>query len=1461
LPARKQRGVGPLLLRLEDTKGVLDRVYHELNSGAERGLDISPAGDWLLDNFYIVQEHIREIRTSLPKSYYEELPKLATGSLAGYPRAYEVAIELIAHTEGHLDLDNITLFVREYQTVTPLRIGELWAIPTMLRLGLVENIRRMALRVAARLQEVESADRASAKLREASEESPQALAKALAAFVDDHPPFTPTWVARFLQQVRSYQTNFTPLIWLEQWIAEDGPSAEEAATRSNRRVALTQVTVANSITSLRTISRLDWKDFVESQSQTEKLLRQDPSGHYASMTFGTRDHYRHIVEHIAKRVKRPEEEVAGEVVALAQLADPSDTRHAHVGYFLVDKGRRVLEQRVAYTPPPAEWIYRWTQRHPNTLYFGGITLFTLLALAVFAEMAEHALLPVRIVLLILSLVPASEIGISVINQLITLLMPPRVLPKLELREDGIQEEYMTAVVVPTLFGSVHAVEEALEHLEVQYLANRDPNLQFAILSDFTDSPTEHRQGDDEILAAASGGIKALNAKYRAGDEDVFFLFHRPRLWNPKQNVWMGWERKRGKLAQFNKYLRGDARDAFTTVIGDTSRLKFVRYVITLDSDTVLPRDAAQLLVGTIAHPLNRAYYDESLGRVTEGYGIVQPRVGVSLTSAHKSYFAAIHSGHPGVDPYTTAVSDVYQDLYGEGSFTGKGIYDVDSFEQATHGRFPENTLLSHDLIEGNWTRAGLATDIEVYDDYPTRYLTFTRRKHRWIRGDWQLLGWLKGTVPGPDGPMKNRLSAISRWKIFDNLRRSVVEIFQLALLVIGWFLLPASSIPWTMTLLVAIAFPWLFSLMISLLRPPRDQSWLAYYIAVGRDAITNAQQFILAVVFLPHQAVVSADAILRTLYRLFISRRNLLEWQTASQVERALGVGSQLETWRKMWPVTALCIVLGLLIGLHVTVGPAASPAQRFLFVLGTLPLILVWVASPSIAFALSRPAILGEIHLTDSERQAALRYAKLHWDFFEKFITEDTHWLAPDNFQEDPEPVVARRTSPTNIGLQLLSTVGAADLGFITRAEMIDRLERVFRSLERMRRFHGHFFNWYDLNELRVLEPAYVSTVDSGNFAGHLIALKQACYEKMKEKSISEPDAKRLHAIAERAHAYAVEMDFRFLYDNKRKLFTIGYHIGTNAVDNSYYDLLASESRLASFIAVAKDDVSVDHWFRLGRSLTTAAGTRTLLSWSGSMFEYLMPALVMQTFPFTLLDQTHKGCVKRQIAYGAERGVPWGVSESAYAVRDRSYTYQYRGFGVPDLALKRGLSKELVVAPYATLLAMLVEPKASLRNLATLEQEGALGPYGFRDALDYTRPSPGSRKTVVCTYMAHHIGMSIVALDNALNQQVWPRRFHTDPLVRSAELVLQERIPRRLTVQDVQGNDVARVPSEMEKPAVREIETPHTPQPVVGILGNVPYTTLITNAGGGFSRYGNLAVTRWRHDSTRYHCGSVPDG
>ncbi len=777
------------------------------------------------------------------------------------------------------------------------------------------------------------------------------------------------------------------------------------------------------------------------------------------------------------------------------------------------------------------------------------------------------------------------------------------------------------------------------------------------------------------------------------------------------------------------------------------------------------------------------------------------------------------------------------------------------FDQATHGRFPENTLLSHDLIEGSYARAGLVTSIMVYDDYPSRYLTFTRRKHRWIRGDWQLLRWLSSRVPGPDGPEANRLPILSRWKIFDNLRRSTVEIGLLVLLASGWLLLPGSMLVWTALVLAIVAAPWIVSLLLAALRPPLDRSWRAYYASVARDAGTAARQLVLAIAFLPHQAWVSADAILRTLWRLGVTKRHLLEWQTASAAERDAGT-ARARVWRTMSPAAAVGVALALS-----AMARAAGTGSSALWWTGVLVvgcLAVLWAASPALAHALDRPTAPRRRQLTAGQAATATDLARLHWRYFDRFVDAGTQWLVPDNVQEELGAAVAMRTSPTNIGLQLLAIGSARDLGFITSEDMTRRLELVFRALERMRRFRGHFFNWYDLHDLGVLEPAYISTVDSGNLAGHLLAIRQACLDARPEPGQDEgatgPALRaRLDALADRAGDYVAEMDFRFLFDEERELFSIGYQLASQSLDVSHYDLLASESRLASFVAVAKNDVPLDHWFRLGRSLTHASGATALVSWSGSMFEYLMPVLVMRSLPATLLDQTYRGVVRRQIAYGALRSVPWGVSESAYNLRDHQLTYQYRAFGVPDLGLKRGLGRDLVIAPYASALALLVEPDRALANLSVLAGLDALGPYGFRDAIDYARPDPGEDHAVVRSYMAHHIGMSLAALTNVLTDDVWQRRFHSDPLVQSAELLLHERIPRRLVLQPARAARAAgALPRpEAENQAVRELTGPDTPRPHVALLGRQPYTVMVTHAGSGFSRYEDIAVTRWRADGT----------
>ena len=1461
---RRQRRMRPrparLLIRLGQSRRILESAYTQLSAAAARGTDIGPAGDWLLDNFHVVREHASQVAESLPESYFRELPLLVSGPLAEYPRVYEIAITLISHTEGRIDPADVERFVAAFQEQVPLSLGELWAVPSMLRLGLIESVRRMALRTVQRLEEIERADRWAAQILRASDGSEAGMRAALASFVEAHPPVQPAFVSRLLQQLRATAGATAPLVGLERWFAEEGIGPTEAATRAAERLALTTLVMANSIMSLRNIAQRDWRDFVERLSVVEEILQRDPAGEHARMTFATRDSYRHAVERIAKHSEADEREVARAAIGLAE-AHATDVRRAHVGYWLVDRGVAELEAGLAYEVPLSLRLHRWVLRHPNFCYVGGITTGGALALLPVVVVAM-AVAPLHaaawLLVLLVAFLPALDIAVNVMSQMVTWLLPPRVLPKLDFSVRGVPESYRTAVVIPTLFSSVESVDEALTNLEVQFLANRGPNLHFAVLSDFTDAASETLSSDDDIVAAAVTGIRALNARHAPGSGDAFYLFHRPRRWNAAQGVWMGWERKRGKLAEFNRYLRGGATESFSVIEGDVAPLRSVRYVITLDSDTVLPPDTAPALVGAIAHPLNRAVYDPVRGRVVAGYGILQPRVGVSLTSAHQSRFAVVHSGHPGVDPYTTAVSDVYQDLYGEGSFTGKGIYDVDAFETATHGRFPENTLLSHDLIEGNYARAGLVTDLTVFDDYPARYLSHARRKHRWIRGDWQLLRWLTRWVPGPEGDERNRLGMLARWKILDNLRRSTTELAQFIFILAGWTVLPGSPLSWTLLGVLAVAAPWIVSLLLALIAPSADKSLRAYYGAVGRDAITSAQQIGLALVFLPHHAWLSADAILRTLWRLGVSKRMLLEWQSAALTERATS-GSAARAWQAMWPAAVLPLIVGAWSIWRSASGSPAALDTLWRLLFPVLPLVGLWLVAPFVAYAMSLPFVRRIAPLSAETREQALRYARAHWEFFARFVNDETAWLAPDNVQEDPEQVVALRTSPTNIGLQLLATVSAHDLGFLEAPAMVDRLERAFVSLDRLPRHRGHFLNWYALPELTVLEPAYVSTVDSGNLAGHLIALRQACLELAESLAPTEPTlVPRLERIAAIADRYVHEMEFGFLYDADRKLFVIGYNATTHQADQASYDLLASEARLASFVAVAKDEVPPEHWFHLGRTLTWGQGEPALVSWSGSMFEYLMPILVMRAFRETLLGQTYGSSLERQIRYGAERGSPWGVSESAYNVRDRHLTYQYRAFGVPDLALQRGLGRDHVIAPYAAGLATMVDPERALANLRALEQLGAYSEFGFYDALDYTRPAPGQPFTIVRCHMAHHVGMTLVALTNTLIDRIWQERFHADPMVRAAALLLDERVPRRLEYQQPQVRYADEAPTDatLSGPVVREYDTADTQRPHVALLGHAPLTVMVTHAGGGYSRFEDITVTRWRADGTRDNTG-----
>ena len=1562
-----------LLPRLRENASVLLRSRRVIAEASRETRSISPAAEWLLNNFHVIEEQIREIQEDLPPQYYRELPKLASGALEGYPRVYALAWEFVAHTDSRIDVETLRRFVRSYQRVQPLTIGELWALAISLRLVLVENLRGLAEGVAERGLARERAD-AIADAQLGTGGSPRGEAAAIVQMLEQR-PFTQAFAVQLAQRLREQDPAVTPALhWLDLRLAREGRTAEEAVHDEHQKQGATHATVRNVITSMRLLSSADWTDFVESVSLVHEALCAGTR--VAEMDFPTRDRYRHAVEELARGSGHTELEVARRTVQLARIAAakaegsgrPAEARLSDPGYYLISKGRPQLEAALEYRVPVGQWLRRAWFRSATPWYLGSIAAWTAAILAV--PVALCAIAGARpgscLLLALLAAVPASDLATSLVQRFVTELVGPRRLPKLELA-DGVPENARTVIAIPMLMTDDAEIREAVQRLEVHYLGNPDSELRFALLSDWPDAPSENMPEDEALVALARASVEALNERHgpAAGGGDRFWVFHRRRLWNEREEAWMGWERKRGKLREFNRLLRGATDTSFLPPRSGSAIPSGVAYVITLDADTRLPREAARRLIGTITHPLNLPVFDSAAGRVVDGHAILQPRVTPTLPeTGFGTLFQLVFSGPRGIDPYAFAVSDVYQDLFGEGIYTGKGIYDVDAFERVLSDRVPENTQLSHDLFEGLFARAGFVSDVELFEGFPGHYEVAASRQHRWVRGDWQLLPWIFG-----DGPRASRVRSpvplMGRWKMIDNLRRSLSAPGMFATLLAGWCLAGVGSGLWTLFILSVLTIPTLLAFFTNLFPSRRGVAKRSFVRGIVGDLAIGLAQTAFRIALLAHAAGVRADAIARTLWRLAVTRRHLLEWVPAAQAHRALDLKVS-GFYRRMLSALGLTAAAVALV--------AVSGSGRWWFV---APFAALWLGSPVIARWVSLPPReTATTRLSADQTRQLRRIARRTWRYFERFAGPDTQHLPADNFQEVPQPEVARRTSPTNVGLALLSTVAANDLGWIGTGEMVDRLEATMTTLGKLERFRGHFYNWYDTTHLGPMEPRYVSTVDSGNLAAHLIALEHACLERLENPiqiegalhgiadavdllresaiavagrsqwrvvtsrhledvlretealllpvpaslsewehrleslssqvetlmdvvlaleqedergtaaarqwalalsdcvsshardcravqgldDVAEPFARRLSAIAAVAGTLAEQMDFTFLYDTPRKLFSIGYRISDGVLDSGHYDLLASEARLTSFVAIALGQAPVEHWFHLGRPLTPVGRGSALMSWSGSMFEYLMPDLVLDAPSGSLLEQTNRLAVRRQIRYGEERGVPWGMSESAYNARDVNFTYQYSNFGVGGLGLKRGLSEDLVVAPYATALAAMVEPVAALENFERLASLGALGDYGYYESIDFTasRLPEGEPLAVVRAYMAHHQGMTIVALTNLLLESTMRRRFEADPSVQATDLLLQERTPNTVTVarpvSDEQGRHHVRDPVPR---VLRRFRSPHDATPRTHVLSNGRYSVMMTAAGSGYSRWRGLDVTRWREDTTRDSWGT----
>lgn len=1615
----------PPILRMKVNYEYILSVYSSLNADVRAKKSVPPAAEWLLDNFYMIEEQMKQIRKSFRMKNYRRLPILKTGPFQGYARIFSLAMDLVSHTDGPINEELLTKYVESYQSQSVLYDREIWAFPVFLKLALIETIRNLCEKISNTQQQWHKADAVFEDWMDNdvidTNRGMRYFQDSLAAIDGTNPLFIEHLFFHLRRSGRSY---ISILQDMNQRLSKLGTTTEEEARKVHSMQSLLTMSIGNCISSLRYFSTFDWTNFFDATSMINKILLEDPDGTYLQMDVATRYRYRSVIEETSLKLHVSEIHLAKEAIELSKEAkaafldrtiDEIEIRKkTHVGYYIVGDGKSELISR----QKSKQCKNHFTKNIPRRVFFYvfsiAVSTILLTGLMVWYELQHQTILhPVAAAILIALIVwnPIAEITIQIVNWLVCKIYPPTLFPRLAL-EDGIPSSMTTLVVIPALLPDVETVHELLRHLEKHYLANREKNLYFALVGAFKDSREPQIKDAEKIIQEAFKHTDELNKKYcQDQEQDLFFFFHRKSQFNKKNNTWIGWERKRGALLELNDLILGYSHTSFCHLSCKT--LPPIKYVITLDSDTILPLGTAKKLIATMAHPLNQPLVDYERNIVTDGYAILQPRIEIRAESANKSLFSEIFTGQKGIDPYANAVSDVYQDLFEEGIYTGKGIYDVAIFQKILKMAIPDNTVLSHDLLEGSFVRTGLVTDLRLMDSYPSTFLSYSSRLHRWVRGDWQLLPFFWRTIRNRNQQIvKNPLSFLSKWKMFDNLRRSLITPTYLILLLFVMILFPNQSTGWLILFFVSLFTPFLIQLFDQFLNPHFWHRKYKHYTHEISGLKAVLLQSILQLFFLPYTAGLMLHAISISLVRIFITKKNTLQWTAAAMVEKYQN-NKITQYLFSMSP----CI---LFVGIFGWIGLVLPSSIQ----LSAIGFGFVWFFSPFIGYLVSQDYQEESVEMTDQQKQHLRVIARKTWRYFEEFMNEKNHYLPPDNYQTDPPRGLAYRTSPTNIGLGLLSILSARDFGFIPTTEMVDRIEKTLTTIETIEKWNGHLPNWIDTRSLASLQPTYISTVDSGNLLSYLITLREGlkdyihkplvelkmlqsirdtlfcageegfqcnenmmlcftfpivepinlaswqdvidqlvsypAFDEMKdtpwkskvktmvqalyqefhqyfpsmelfrkipldlreskvppkivemveelrtncetnysledlpavldgsirqiesiEKILHKEDLQglqegftwlttlknhlveshvkmqqllqRFHALFHRISAITDAMDFIPLYSKRKQLFSIGYALKSQKRTPSYYDLLASEARQTSYICIAKGIVPPTHWFRLDRTLTTMDGYKGLISWTGTMFEYLMPLLIMQKYKHTLLDESYAFALRCQMKYAKQRNMPWGSSESAFYSLDKNHDYQYKAIGIPWLGLKRGLINDAVVAPYATFLALMVDPIAALRNLEELQKVGLEGAYGFYEAADYTpeRLTFGNVRKIVKTYMSHHQGMSFIALNNLFHNNVMQKRFHQNPCVDTAALLLQEKSP----VNFVLTKDAKKLHGPEDKTqitkssAVRSFDLPNLHLPKVHVLSNGNYSILLTDKGTGYSRTKMMAITRWRED------------
>ncbi len=1423
LSNQSQKDTYPVPHMLENFK-IIEQVYELLNEHLKLGISIHPAGEWILDNLYIIEEMVKQIEKELTLKKYTNLVGIANGTYKGFARIYVLASEIVAYTDNKIEKKDLEEYLASYQTKKTLSMEEIWNIGIFLQIAIIENIREICEKVYSCQIQKHKAENIVERLVEDKKKTQQQFKghpiKRLGKdeFGNMKEPFI-EYMSYILK--RYGKKGYRYLKALEETVEMAGNSVSEVIKKEHFDIAVRKVSMGNSITSIKKIQRINFLEIFEKINGVEEILRQDPIKVYEKMDDKTKEYYRTRIKEISKKTKISEVYIAKKALELAQKENIG-TKQSHIGYYFVDKGINQLYDVLQY-----KISRQMSAKDKARAYFLGVTFFSMLL-----SFGMSSLLRLDMISFLIFLIPASEVTIQIVQYILSKIVKPKLIPKLDYL-NGIDQQHRTMVIIPTILKNKEKVQELMRKLEVYYLANQSENLYFTLLGDCSQSNKRQEEKDIEIIEEGEKLVKQLNTKYKQKENQmpIFGFIYRKRIWNEKEESYLGWERKRGMITQFNEYLLGKIKNPFRANTLENHVREKIKYIITLDADTDIVLNSAFELVGAMAHILNEPVVDKEKHVVVEGYGIMQPRVGVNLNISYQTIFTKIFAGAGGTDSYTNAISDTYQDNFGEGIFTGKGIYDLEVYSQVLEGQIPENTVLSHDLLEGCYLRCGLVSDIMLMDGYPTKYNSFMNRLSRWLRGDWQITKWLG---------IKSPLKLLSKYKIWDNLRRSLLELsLVIAMIysnVIG--IKEEKSIAWSVTILISIAiFPYLLELLNHLIfkkEGEQKQKTFNPKISGVKGALLRG---ILTLGCLPYKAYVSGKAILKTLYRMLITKKHLLEWTTSEEAEKQ-AKSDVISYYNNM----AMNVLVGV-----VSIGLGLLKLNLLAVLLG-----LWWIAIPAIMWYISKdvPKEKAIDKLTEEEKQYVLEIGKKTWSYFETYLTKENNYLIPDNYQEERKEKIVFRTSSTNIGLSLLAVIAAYDLQYIALEKAMELISQIIHSIESLSKWNGHLYNWYNIRTKEPLQPRYVSTVDSGNLVGYFYVTKAFLIYLLESSDALHLQSEMIEDLITIIDKLIANTDFRMLYSEEQQIFSIGFNIEENKLTDSYYDLLASEARQASLVAIAKKDIPSRHWKLLSRTLTTLGKYKGLISWSGTAFEYLMPNINIPKYEGSLLDESCKFLIKTQMEYSEKLKIPWGISEAAFNVKDLQSNYQYKAFGVPWLGLKRGLADEMVVSSYGGILAINEVPKEEVQNLKRLEAEGMYDKFGFYESIDYTpqRVEKGKNSAVVKTYMAHHQGLILLSINNLFHDNIFQKRFMKNPEMESVSILLQETMPETQILTKEKKEEVTKLKYKDYEDYVQTTYQKIDERLITGnFISNENYVVAMNQKGQGVSKYKNIYVNRFK--------------